>query len=416
MEFRCRLAPPRARSSRGSTSPRPRRACGASSKRRGSTSSPCGRGGLSAGLGLPAAGGTDIAAPRVPGVQPGTRHAAQGRACRWSSRSTSCGGASPIRVFKAVLDDVHEKVRGGTALSDAFAAHGELFPASTPRRCWPGERSGNLDAVLRRFVAYAKVIATVKREDDLGAGLPGDPDRRWRSCSWSHHRAKVVPAFSDFYAQLRRRTAAGRRAIIVGDLGRRSRAVPADLRSRVVGAARGVRRRGCSSRARRRGSIALILQRAGASAQIAAQVRDVADGADAGDAARRRHPAGECARHRREVDRQPLIGARAGDRGAARARRGSALPARCSSAARVPGRGGQDGRSGRVDRRAAGHAEHRGRLLRRGDRDRNGRGSSTLVEPVLLVDHGHRHRRACCSRSTCRSSSSVRCWPARTGT
>ena len=37
-------------------------------------------------------------------------------------------------VFKAVLDDVHEKVRAGTSLSDAFAAHGELFPASTPPR------------------------------------------------------------------------------------------------------------------------------------------------------------------------------------------------------------------------------------------------------------------------------------------
>src|SRR5918994_2972148 len=32
-------------------------------------------------------------------------------------------------VFKAVLDDVYEQVRGGTALSDAFAEHGSLFPA-----------------------------------------------------------------------------------------------------------------------------------------------------------------------------------------------------------------------------------------------------------------------------------------------
>ena len=31
-------------------------------------------------------------------------------------------------LFKRVLDDVHEKVRSGTALSDAFAAHGDLFP------------------------------------------------------------------------------------------------------------------------------------------------------------------------------------------------------------------------------------------------------------------------------------------------
>ena len=31
-------------------------------------------------------------------------------------------------TFRRVLDDVYEKVRSGTALSDAFAAHGDLFP------------------------------------------------------------------------------------------------------------------------------------------------------------------------------------------------------------------------------------------------------------------------------------------------
>jgi type IV pilus assembly protein PilC len=31
-------------------------------------------------------------------------------------------------TFRRVLNDVHEKVRSGTALSDAFAAHGGLFP------------------------------------------------------------------------------------------------------------------------------------------------------------------------------------------------------------------------------------------------------------------------------------------------
>ena len=37
-------------------------------------------------------------------------------------------------VFKAVLDDVHEKVRGGTALSDAFRRTAICFRPSTPRR------------------------------------------------------------------------------------------------------------------------------------------------------------------------------------------------------------------------------------------------------------------------------------------
>jgi hypothetical protein len=37
-------------------------------------------------------------------------------------------------VFKSVLDDVYEKVRGGTALSDAFTRTAISFPSSTPRR------------------------------------------------------------------------------------------------------------------------------------------------------------------------------------------------------------------------------------------------------------------------------------------
>jgi type IV pilus assembly protein PilC len=67
-------------------------------------------------------------------------------------------------VFKAVLDDVHAKVRAGTALSDAFQAHSELFPPVYTASLMAGERAGNLDAVLRRFVAYAKVVDTVRKK------------------------------------------------------------------------------------------------------------------------------------------------------------------------------------------------------------------------------------------------------------
>src|SRR5947199_6084352 len=65
-------------------------------------------------------------------------------------------------VFRHVLDDVHEKVRSGTALSDAFAAHGALFPRVYTASLLAGERSGNLDAVLRRYVEYTKIIQRVK--------------------------------------------------------------------------------------------------------------------------------------------------------------------------------------------------------------------------------------------------------------
>ena len=75
-------------------------------------------------------------------------------------------------VFKAVLDDVHEKVRGGTALSDAFSAHADLFSGVYTASLVAGERSGSLDTVLRRFVAYSKVIDTRAAQDHLGLLYP----------------------------------------------------------------------------------------------------------------------------------------------------------------------------------------------------------------------------------------------------
>ncbi len=68
------------------------------------------------------------------------------------------------QTMKAVLDDVYEKVRAGTALSDAFAAHGDLFPGAYVASLLAGEKSGNLDGVLRRYVAYMKVIGSVRRK------------------------------------------------------------------------------------------------------------------------------------------------------------------------------------------------------------------------------------------------------------
>src|SRR5207248_1850676 len=67
-------------------------------------------------------------------------------------------------IFRSVLDDVHERVRSGTALSDAFAAHGDLFPRVYTASLLAGERSGSLDTVLRRYVEYTKIVATVKRK------------------------------------------------------------------------------------------------------------------------------------------------------------------------------------------------------------------------------------------------------------
>jgi len=66
-------------------------------------------------------------------------------------------------VLKPVLDDVYTQVRAGTSLSDAFAAHGDLFPGIYTASLLAGEKSGSLEHVLRRYVAFVKVIEGVRR-------------------------------------------------------------------------------------------------------------------------------------------------------------------------------------------------------------------------------------------------------------
>jgi type IV pilus assembly protein PilC len=102
-------------------------------------------------------------------------------------------------VFKAVLDDVHEKVRAGTALSDAFQSHGDLFPSVYTASLMAGERAGNLDAVLRRFVAYSKVVDTVRKKTISALIYPAILIGL-AIVLVAIIVIKVVPTFSDFYA------------------------------------------------------------------------------------------------------------------------------------------------------------------------------------------------------------------------
>ena len=67
-------------------------------------------------------------------------------------------------VLKAVLDDVHERVRSGSSLSEAFEAHGSLFPGVYTASLMAGEKSGSLEQVIRRYVTYVKVVSGVKRK------------------------------------------------------------------------------------------------------------------------------------------------------------------------------------------------------------------------------------------------------------
>jgi type IV pilus assembly protein PilC len=101
-------------------------------------------------------------------------------------------------VLKSVLDDVWEKVRGGTALSDAFANHGDLFPPVYTASLMAGERSGNLDSVLRRFVAYSKTVDTV-RTKTISAMIYPVILIVLAFVLVGIIIVKVVPTFADFY-------------------------------------------------------------------------------------------------------------------------------------------------------------------------------------------------------------------------
>ena len=67
-------------------------------------------------------------------------------------------------TFKAALEDIHERVRAGDSLSEAFEAQEGLAPGVYTASLLAGEKSGGLETVIRRYVAYVKVITEVRRK------------------------------------------------------------------------------------------------------------------------------------------------------------------------------------------------------------------------------------------------------------
>jgi type IV pilus assembly protein PilC len=101
--------------------------------------------------------------------------------------------------FKVVLDTVYDKVKAGTALSDAFAEHGDLFPGVYSASLLAGERSGNLESVIRRYVAYEKIVGTVRKRTISALIYPAILVVMMLGLI-TVIVIKVVPAFADFYA------------------------------------------------------------------------------------------------------------------------------------------------------------------------------------------------------------------------
>jgi type IV pilus assembly protein PilC len=62
-----------------------------------------------------------------------------------------------------LLENVRERVKGGELLSDAFAAQG-MFPKMYTTTLMAGEKSGNMEEVLSRYIQYQRMVQTFRKK------------------------------------------------------------------------------------------------------------------------------------------------------------------------------------------------------------------------------------------------------------
>jgi type IV pilus assembly protein PilC len=75
-------------------------------------------------------------------------------------------------TFRRSLETIREKVRSGIALSEAFRAEGALYPPILSASLIAGERSGNLEGVLRRLGQYLRLTYALRRKAIAAAVYP----------------------------------------------------------------------------------------------------------------------------------------------------------------------------------------------------------------------------------------------------
>ena len=67
-------------------------------------------------------------------------------------------------TFAAVLTDIRDRVKSGEDLSQAFAAYGDTFPPLYASSLRAGEKSGELENVIRRFIRYTRLLLDARRK------------------------------------------------------------------------------------------------------------------------------------------------------------------------------------------------------------------------------------------------------------
>jgi type IV pilus assembly protein PilC len=102
-------------------------------------------------------------------------------------------------VLRPMVDTVHDRVKSGTQISDAFGEFGTAVPRVYVASLMAGERSGNLETVLRRYVAYARMMGSIRRKT-ISAMLYPLILVLLAVAVVAIIVFRLVPAFSDFYA------------------------------------------------------------------------------------------------------------------------------------------------------------------------------------------------------------------------
>jgi type IV pilus assembly protein PilC len=65
--------------------------------------------------------------------------------------------------FRGVLDNVYQRVKSGELLSDAFAAQ-DVFPRIYTTTLLAGEKSGNLEEVLNRYIGFQRMALAFRKK------------------------------------------------------------------------------------------------------------------------------------------------------------------------------------------------------------------------------------------------------------
>src|SRR5437667_3618817 len=65
--------------------------------------------------------------------------------------------------LQSLLQNIRERVKGGESLSDAFAAQ-HVFPKIYTTTLLAGEKSGNMEEVLGRYIAFQRLALTFKKK------------------------------------------------------------------------------------------------------------------------------------------------------------------------------------------------------------------------------------------------------------